>query len=138
MKGVPVRIELGPRDIEAGNCVLVSRVTGEKTVVSLENIGETVKAALENAHKDMFEKALENRKNRTYTAKDLDELVKIAEEKSGYIKAMWCEELECEMKLKELADVTSRCMPIEQEQLSDRCVCCGKPAKKLVYWGKAY
>ena len=88
--------------------------------------------------KALYEKALENRTKRTYTATDLDSFIKIANENSGYIKAMWCEELECELKLKELADVTSRCMPMEQEQISDRCICCGKPAKKLVYWGKAY
>ena len=81
---------------------------------------------------------LRTESNRTYTATDLDTLIQIAGEKSGYIRAMWCGDLDCEMKLKEVADVTSRCMPFDAEPVADTCVCCGKPAKALVYWGKAY
>ncbi len=138
MKGVPLRIEIGPRDIENNQCVVVRRDNREKIFVSLDNIEAVVAEQLELLTKALYEKALENRQNRTYEATELDEFVKIAEEKNGYIKAMWCENLECEMKLKELADVTSRCMPMEQEHIADTCICCGKPAKKLVYWGKAY
>ena len=138
MKGVPLRIEIGPRDIENNQCVVVRRDNREKLFVSLDNIEEVINEQLELLTKALYEKALANRQNRTYTATELDEFIKIAEEKNGYIKAMWCESLECEMKLKELADVTSRCMPMEQEHIADTCICCGKPAKKLVYWGKAY
>ena len=138
MKGVPLRIEIGPRDIESNQCVVVRRDNREKLFVSLDNIESVIEEQMQVLTKALYEKALENRTKRTYTATDLDSFIKIANENSGYIKAMWCEELECELKLKELADVTSRCMPMEQEQISDRCICCGKPAKKLVYWGKAY
>ena len=138
MKGVPLRIEIGPRDIESNQCVVVRRDNREKLFVSLDNIESVIEEQMQLLTKALYEKALENRTKRTYTATDLDSFIKVANENSGYIKAMWCEELECELKLKELADVTSRCMPMEQEQISDRCICCGKPAKKLVYWGKAY
>ena len=74
----------------------------------------------------------------TYDAHNLDEMVDIAENKPGFIRAMWCGERECEDKLKETAGVTSRCIPFEQENLDDKCVCCGKPAKHMLYWGKAY
>ena len=86
----------------------------------------------------IYEKALENRKNRTWTATTLDELKTIANEKSGYIRAMWCGDRECEDKLKETAGVTSRCIPFEQTTLDGKCVCCGKEAKHMLYWGKAY
>ena len=138
MKGVPLRIEIGPRDIAENKCVIVRRDNREKSFVSIDNLVEEVKSGLDNLVKALYEKALANRENRTYTATTLEELCEIAASKSGYIKAMWCGDLECEMKLKEEADVTSRCMPFEGEACSDKCVCCGRDAKKLVYWGKAY
>ena len=138
MKGVPLRIEIGPRDIADNKCVIVRRDNREKIFVSIDNLVSEVALGLEKLRAALFEKALAHREERTYTAKALDELIKIASEKDGYIKAMWCGELDCEMKLKADADVSSRCMPFEQEQISDTCVCCGRAAKKLVYWGKAY
>lgn len=138
MKGVPIRLEIGPKDIAANQCVLVRRDNGEKISVALENLESAVENLLHDIHKNMYRKALENRENRTYTALTFDELKKIADEKNGFIKAMWCGDVECENRLKEEAGVTSRCMPFDQETLSDTCVCCGKPAKKMVYWGKAY
>ena len=138
MKGVPVRVELGPRDIANGSCVLVRRDNREKKFVSLEGIEEIVLAELDAMTPALFEKAYRHREERTYNADTLDELVKIASEKTGYIRAMWCGELDCELALKEKADVTSRCIPFGGEPTADRCVCCGKPAKHLVYWGKAY
>ena len=139
MRGVPVRIELGPRDIASGSCVLVRRDNLEKQFLSLDGIEETVKEQLALVTTSLYEKALANRAARTYTATTLEELVSIAGEKNGYIRAMWCGELECELKLKEEADVSSRCIPFgDTEEISDKCVCCGRPAKKLVYWGKAY
>ena len=138
MKGVPLRIEIGPRDIADNKCVIVRRDNREKSFVGLDTLVESVNAGLEALRAALYNKALANRENRTYEAKTFDELKAIAAEKNGYIKAMWCGELECEMKLKEEADVSSRCMPFEGEAISDTCVCCGRAAKKLVYWGKAY
>ncbi len=138
MKGVPLRLEIGPRDIEQNQCVLVRRDNREKTVVSLDNLEEAVSALLKAVHDGLYQKALERRESMTYTAHDLAEMKDIADNKPGLIKAMWCGDLECEMKLKEEVGVTSRCMPFEQEHIGDTCVCCGKPAKTMVYWGKAY
>ena len=138
MKGVPLRLEIGPRDIENGTCVLVRRDNREKTVVKLDELETVIPQLLKAVHDGLYEKALARRQAMTYTATDFAELKDIADNKPGLIKAMWCGELECEMKLKDEAGVTSRCMPFEQEQLSEVCACCGKPAKKTVYWGKAY
>lgn len=139
MKGVPVRIELGPRDIEAGSCVIVTRHNGEKTVVSLENIEETVKEKLKEVRDGLYAKALENREKRTHTCFTVDEIKSaLAEKGDGFVKAMWCGDEECEDKVKELTGVCSRCIPLKQEHLGDKCVCCGKPASYMVYWGKAY
>ena len=138
MKGVPIRLEIGPKDIENGQCVLVRRDTREKIFVSLSVLEEKIPALLKEIADNMYNTALSRRDRMTYVAKTLDEMTEIAETKPGFIKAMWCGDRECEDKLKEVAGVTSRCMPFEQEELSDRCVCCGKPAKKMVYWGKAY
>ncbi|MBQ8377668.1 MAG: proline--tRNA ligase [Oscillospiraceae bacterium] len=144
MRGVPVRVEIGPKDIENGQCVVATRFNGEKAVVSLENNLETFKDTvidlIENVVPEgMFNKALENRKNKTYQCKTMDEIIKALEEKGdGFIEAMWCGEEECEDKVKEVTGVGSRCIPNEQHELSDVCVCCGKPAKKMVLWGKAY
>ncbi len=139
MKGVPVRIEVGPRDIEKGECVLVTRHNREKTVVALDTLADSVKEKLNEVNEGIFNKALANREKRTYTCTTLDEITKALEENGdGFVKAMWCGEEECEDKVKELTGVGSRCMPLNQEIISDKCVCCGKEAKHLVYWGKAY
>ena len=138
MKGVPLRIEIGPRDLAEGKCVIVRRDNREKSFVAIESIVENVRAGLEALRVAIYEKALKNREERTFVALDLDSLKEIASTKSGYIKAMWCGELDCELKLKEEADVSSRCIPFDGEPVSDTCVCCGRAAKKLVYWGKAY
>ncbi len=138
MKGVPLRVEIGPRDIAENKCVIVRRDNREKIFISQNELESAVKTELENLRTALYEKALKNRENRTFTAQNLEELKKIASENDGYIKAMWCGELECELKLKEEADVTSRCMPFGEEACGDKCVCCGREAKKLVLWGKAY
>ncbi len=138
MKGVPLRIELGPKDIENNSCVVVRRDNGEKTVVSLDELKEKLPELLKAVHDGLYQKALERRGVMTYDAKNLDEMKEIADNKPGFIRAMWCGERECEDKLKEVAGVTSRCIPFEQEEISDTCVCCGKKAKAMLYWGKAY
>ncbi len=138
MKGVPLRIEIGPRDVAENKCVIVRRDNREKSFVSIDGIVDSVNEGLEKLINALYEKALRNREDRTYSATTKDELIKIASEKSGYIKAMWCGELECEEAPKAEADVTSRCIPFGASPIGDKCVCCGRDAKKLVYWGKAY
>ena len=138
MKGVPLRLEIGPKDMEKDQCVLVRRTDREKVFTPLANLEEAVKEQLKTVRDQMYQKALERREQMTYSAATLEELKDIAENKPGFIKAMWCGDLACEEKLKEEAGVSSRCMPFEQEHISDTCVCCGKTAKTMVYWGKAY
>lgn len=139
MKGVPIRIELGPKDIENNQCVIVRRDTREKIFVSLDELESKVSEALQMVHDGMYEKALKNMQEKTFTATTFDEFVDTAENHPGFIKAMWCGDKECEEKLKDVTGgVKSRCIPFEEEHLSDTCVCCGKPAKHMVYWGKQY
>lgn len=138
MKGVPLRLEIGPKDIEKNQCVIVRRDNREKIFVSLDELETRIPELLQAVHDGLYEKALKRREEMTYTAKNLDEMKEIADNKPGFIKAMWCGDLACEEKLKEVAGVTSRCIPFEQEKISDVCVCCGKPADKMLYWGKAY
>lgn len=138
MKGVPLRLEIGPRDIENNQCVIVRRDTREKYVVSLNEIEIKIPRLLDEVHNNLFAKALEHQKTMTYAATSLDEMIDIAQNKPGFVKAMWCGRLECEEGLREKAGVTSRCMPFEQENIADTCVYCGQPADKMLYWGKAY
>lgn len=138
MKGVPLRLEIGPKDIEKGQCVLVRRTDREKIFVPLAELEEAVKEQLAIVRQQMYDKALARRQSMTYSASTLDEIKDIAENKPGLIKAMWCGDVACEEKLKEVAGISSRCMPFEQEHISDVCPVCGKPAKTMVYWGKAY
>jgi len=138
MKGIPVRVEIGPKDIEAGNCVIVRRDTGEKEVVKIEELPARVEELMETIQKNLFEKALSHREAHTYEVETFVDFKKTIEQKPGFVKAMWCGNQECEDRIKEETGATSRCMPFIQEEVKGHCVCCGKPAKKLVYWGKAY
>ena len=138
MRGIPVRVEIGPRDIENNEAVLVRRDTHEKITVSLDEIEAKVSELLDTIQNDMLERARAHRDSHTYVATTYDEFVKTINEKPGFVKAMWCGDQACEDKIKEDTAATSRCMPFAQEHLSDKCVCCGKPAKKMVYWGRAY
>ncbi len=138
MRGIPLRVEVGPRDIENNQCVLVRRDTGEKISISMDELEAKVEELLVTIQKDMLEAARAHRDSHTYTAKNWDEFVDIINNKPGFIKAMWCGETECEENIKAETGASTRCMPFEQEQLSDTCVCCGKPAKKMVYFGRAY
>ena len=139
MQGVPLRLELGPKDIENNQCVLVRRDTREKIFVSLDNLQEEITKLLDIIHDAMYNRALENMKAKTFEARTYDEFLTTANETPGFIKAMWCGCTECEEKIKEeTGGVKSRCIPFEEENLSDVCVCCGKPAKHMVYWGKQY
>ena len=138
MKGVPVRLEVGPRDIENGQCVLVRRDTREKQFVKFEELATAIPAAMDALAKDLYERALQNRENRTYSATTMDEVKQITKEHTGFIKTMWCGDLACEEAMKSEAGLSSRCMPFAQEHLSDVCPVCGKPAQKMVVWGVAY
>ena len=138
MKGVPLRVELGPKDIEAGQCVLVRRDNREKTFVKLEDLESEVARLLDEIHDSLYQKALANREANTHVAHDMAEMHAVADGGNGFYKTMWCGSLECELKMKEEIGVTSRCMPLEQEHLGDTCVCCGRPAHRMIIWGKAY
>lgn len=138
MKGVPVRLEIGPKDIAKNQVVLVRRDTREKVFVPMDELETKVTELLADVQLSLFNKAKERMDEKTYTASNLEEFKEIADTKPGFIKAMWCGDAACEEKLREVAGVTSRCMPFEQEHISDKCVCCGKEAKTMVYWGKAY
>ncbi|KAB1435872.1 proline--tRNA ligase [Candidatus Galacturonibacter soehngenii] len=138
MRGIPVRVEIGPKDIEANQCVVVRRDTREKTVVSLEQLETKVREILDTMQKELLERARDHREAHTYQALNYDEFKETLETKPGFVKAMWCGEEACENQIKEDTSATSRCMPFSQETIASKCVCCGKDAKKLVYWGKAY
>lgn len=139
MRGIPIRIELGPKDIEAGKCVLVRRDTREKIECSLEKMADTAKELLKTIQQDMFDKAKKHQESHITEAKSYGAFKDAVEHKPGFIRAMWCGDVECENKIKEDTTATSRCMPLKEEApISDVCVCCGRPAHKLVYWGKAY
>ncbi len=138
MKGVPLRLEIGPRDIENNCCVLVRRDNGEKTVVSLDEIETKVPELLKAVHDGLLEKGKKRREQMTFDAHNMEEMKDIADNHPGFVRAMWCGDLACEEKIKEDAGLTSRCIPFEQEEISDKCVCCGKPAKHMLYWGKQY
>ena len=138
MKGVPLRLEIGPKDIENNRCVVVRRDNGEKIFVSLDELEAKIPELLEAVRDGLYQKAIDRRAAMTFTARDYAELKNIADNKPGFIKAMWCGDRECEDKLKDELGITSRCIPFDQEHLSDTCVCCGKPAKHMLYWGKAY
>ena len=138
LRGVPVRIELGPRDIENNVCVIVRRDTLEKQTVNLDEINEKLKEILEDIQKNMYEQCKKIREERTTTAENLDKFVKNIDEKQGYIKTMWCGKEECENKIKELTGAHSRCIPFTQEKLGNKCVCCGDNAEIMVVWGRQY
>ena len=138
MKGVPVRLELGPRDIENGVCVAVRRDNFEKVTIQLSQLTEQMPKLLAEVQQGLFDKAKKNLDEHIYEAHSLEEAKKLQEENGGFIKTMWCGELECEMKMKNEAGMSSRCIPFQQEKLGDVCPICGKPAKHMIYWGVAY
>jgi prolyl-tRNA synthetase len=138
MKGVPFRLEIGPKDIENNQVVLVRRDTREKITVSMDELETRIPELMDSLQRDLLEKARAMRDTKTYVARTFDEFKEIITNTPGFIKAMWCGDEACEIKIKEETGATSRCIPFEQEKISDTCVCCGKPAKDMLYWGKAY
>lgn len=139
MKGVPVRVELGPKDIENNQCVIVTRHNREKTIVNLDDVETVVQQKLQEVHDALYQRAYENRTNRTYDCTKLEEITPALETNGdGFIRAMWCGQEACEDKVKELTGVGSRCIPFDEEPVGDTCICCGEKAKHILYWGKAY
>ncbi len=138
IQGIPARIEIGPKDIEAGQCVIVRRDNREKTIVPISEAADSLKEILDKEQEDMYNRAYEHLHSSLYEAKDYESFKDIIANKPGFVKAMWCGDEACELKIKEDTTATSRCIPFEQEKISDTCICCNKPAKAMVYWGKAY
>ena len=138
MKGVPLRVECGPRDLENGQCVIVRRTDREKVFVKLAELETAIAQQLEVVQQQMFDKAKKNLDEHIFEAHSLEEAKALQDEHGGYIKTMWCGELDCELKMKEVAGMSSRCIPFAQENLGETCACCGRPAQKMVYWGIAY
>lgn len=138
MKGIPVRLEVGPKDIENKQVVLVRRDTLEKVIVPVAQLETKLAELLDDIQSNLYNKALKHREERTTAAVNFNEFKETLEAKGGFIKAMWCGDLACEEKIKEETSATSRCIPFEQEQVAEKCVCCGKDAKHMVYWAKAY
>ena len=138
IRGIPLRVEIGPKDIENGQAIVVRRDTREKITVALDELTVRVPEIMEKMQQDMYDRALAHREAHTYDALTYEEFKDTIANKPGFVRAMWCGDQACELKIKEDTTATSRCMPFEQHKLSDTCVCCGRPAKTMVYWGKAY
>lgn len=138
MKGIPLRLEIGPRDLEENKCCLARRDTGEKIFLPLEDLEATVEKLLEEIQSSLYAKAKQNLEENTKVCQTMEEVKALMDNGGGFAKTMWCGSLDCEEKMKEETGVSSRCMPMEQETLSDHCICCGKPADKMIYWGLAY
>ncbi len=136
MKGVPLRVEIGPRDLENGQAVAVRRDDGEKVFIPLDELEEKVPALLEDVQKALYDKAKANLDSHTWPASTVEEVKEKAMD--GFVKTMWCGDAACEEKMKQAAGVSSRCIPFEQEKLGDTCPCCGRPAKHMIIWGIAY
>ena len=138
MKGVPLRVEIGPKDIENGICVLVRRDTAEKITVELENVESKIEELLDKIQKDMYEACQKRMQEKTTIAHNMEEFKANMDKEQGFVKAMWCGSSECEEEIKDITGAKSRCIPFEQEHIDDKCVCCGKKADKMVIWGKQY
>ncbi|MGD7024295.1 proline--tRNA ligase [Rossellomorea vietnamensis] len=138
MKGIPLRLEVGPRDIENNQVVIARRDTGEKVTVSVDELESKIADLLDDVQNNLFEKALKHREEKTSIALNFEEFAEKLDSNKGFIKAMWCGDQACEDNIKEETGATSRCIPFEEEKVSDDCVCCGKEANQLVYWARAY
>ena len=138
IQGIPTRIEIGPKDIEKNQAVIVRRDTREKIVVSIDELPVRLGEVLEEMQKDMYDRAKAHLDANTHVAHNWDEFQDLLNTKQGFIRAMWCGDRACEEAIKEETGATTRCMPFEQEKHGDVCVHCGKPAKCEVYFGKAY
>ena len=138
MKGVPLRVEIGPKDMEKDQCCIARRDTGEKIFVPLAELEETAKRLLDEIHDNMYQKALRNREENTVEIATVDEARAAESDRSRFLRSKWCGSLECELAMKEKAGVSSRCMPLEQSGTVGKCPVCGKECSTDIYWGVAY
>ncbi|MCL2188318.1 MAG: proline--tRNA ligase [Defluviitaleaceae bacterium] len=138
MKGIPLRVEIGPKDMENGQCILVRRDTGEKITTQIENVTQKATELLEEIRQNLYARAKERLASQTFTAQSLPQLKSILDTTPGFVKAMWCGADACEVRVKEEATATSRCIPFTQENLSNTCFVCGEKAEKMVVWSRAY
>ncbi len=138
MKGAPIRIEIGPRDIENGQVMLVRRDTMEKTPVKIDELSKLIPELLQEINHSLFQKAKKMRDENTHYVKDLDHLKEVMNTSQGFAKAQWCENEECEEDIKTVTGATMRCIPFEQEDLGEKCPFCGRDAKSTTYFAKAY
>ena len=138
MRGVPLRIELGPKDIENGKCIIVRRDTSEKIEVEFKDVESKVEELLYLIQKNMYDMCLERMKQKTSIAYNMEEFKTNLQNNQGLIKTMWCGSAECEEKIHDETGAKSRCMPFEQENLGNKCVYCGKEAHKMVIWARQY
>lgn len=138
MKGVPIRLELGPKDIEKNQAVLVRRDTGDKKIVQIEKLNKYIGELLNEIQENMLHQAKSFVQKNTQSAETVEELHEIMENERGFVKAMWCGNSECEDKIKEVTGATIRCIPFDQEDISNKCICCGHKAKQMVYFARAY
>jgi prolyl-tRNA synthetase len=138
MKGVPIRLEIGPKDIEKNQVVLVRRDNRKKIFVQMDELEENIDNLLKDIQASLLENARQRRDKSTFTATSVEELNEILNKTPGFVKGMWCGDRACEDAVKEKTGATARCIPFKQEKISENCLCCQKPGKHLVYWGKAY
>ena len=138
LRGVPVRVEIGPKDIENNQCIIFRRDTLEKETISLDNLEQRIAELMVEIQDNMLKAAQENLKNRTFTAHDFEEYKKIFAENEGFAKIMWCGDEACENKVKELNATTFRCIPFDEDKFQDKCTICGKPAKHMIYAARQY
>ena len=138
MRGIPLRIEIGPRDLENNKCIIVRRDTLEKIEVSLDDLKKEIDILLNDIHNNMYKICEKRMIEKTSIAKSTEEFEKNINNNQGFIKAMWCGDNACEEKIKALTSAKSRCIPFNEEKLDDKCFCCGKKAKHMVYFGRQY
>ena len=138
MRGIPLRIEIGPRDLENNKCIIVRRDTLEKIEVSLDDLKKEIDILLNDIHNNMYKICEKRMIEKTSIAKSIEEFEKNINNNQGFIKAMWCGDNACEEKIKALTSAKSRCIPFNEEKLDDKCFCCGKEAKHMVYFGRQY
>ena len=138
MKGVPLRVEIGPKDMEKGQCCIARRDTGEKTFVPLTELESAVQKLLQDVHDNLYAMAAKNLEDNTFDMTSWEEVKEMAQGKGGFARTKWCGSLECELAMKEKAGVSSRCMPLKQSGTTGKCVVCGKECTTDIYWGVAY
>ncbi len=138
MRGVPIRIEVGPRDIANGVVTIAKRNTGEKITVKYEDLNTTLVNLIDIIHNEMYLKASDYLSKHVTEARTLQEMGDIFANQGGYAKIMWCGDESCELKVKETYQATARAIPFNQISFDDKCAICGKPAKKVILFAKAY